>query len=119
LAVAFVLLHVVSVVSVPEELLRNAHGSRNGYAGGDAGNDLLAGGHAFIFVLVVHLGLHSSLAGSAPAVRLVERFDEARDDPVADDLGPVRGEVLAGGGRCVLGRGEQRIARRVPAARQD
>jgi hypothetical protein len=52
LAAPFVLLVVVSVA---EELLRDADGGRNGYAGGYTGNDLLAGRHTFIFVVAVHL----------------------------------------------------------------
>jgi len=48
------------VPTVSEELLRDADGCRNGYADGCPGNDLLAGRHTFVLVLVlvVHLGLH-------------------------------------------------------------
>jgi len=51
-AASFVLLVVVPVA---EELLRDADGGRDGYASGYPGNDLLAGRHTFIFVVVVHL----------------------------------------------------------------
>ena len=48
----------VIVVPVAEELLRDPDGGRNGYTDGCAGDDLLAGRHAFIFVVIVHLDLH-------------------------------------------------------------
>src|SRR5204863_8023893 len=55
---------------------------------------------------------------SAPAARLVEALDEARDDVLADEIGPVLGEVLAGGSGRILGGWNERVTRGLPASRQ-
>ena len=47
--------------------------------------------------------LRSSLSWSAPSARLVERVDEARDDPLAEDVRAVVGDVLARGPCSILG----------------
>jgi hypothetical protein len=49
---------------------------------------------------------------------LVERLDEAWDDPFADDLRSVLGEITADGSCCVLGRREEGVSRGVPPARE-
>src|SRR5207248_2625974 len=56
---------------------------------------------------------------SAPAARLVEALDEARDDVLADEIGPVLREVLAGGAGRILGGRNERVTRCLPASRQN
>jgi hypothetical protein len=47
------LLLLVTVVAVAEQLLRHADGGGYGNADRGAGDDLLAGGHPFLFVLLL------------------------------------------------------------------
>jgi hypothetical protein len=64
--------------------------------------------------------ISTSLTGSArSAARLVERVDELRDDPFADEVRSILREVLT---RCpgrILGSRNEGVPRRVPTARED
>jgi hypothetical protein len=49
---------VLLIVPIPNELLRDSDGGRNGYADGRAGEDLLARRYTLIVVVVVILVFH-------------------------------------------------------------
>jgi len=63
---------------------------------------------------MVHLP-RACQAGDAPLFGVVERLDELRDDPLAQDLGPVRRDVLSRRLGRVVGDGKQNVSGGIPA----